>query len=169
MKIFLVRHAHADWTPDENRPLSAQGLRDAKILADTLAANPIEMVISSPYLRAIQTVQPLASRLGLEVSKDDRFRERALGCFSDVSFTEAVRRTWMDFSFSYPDGESNSAAQVRAVQALQALTKHEAEHVAVGTHGNIMALILNYYDPTVGFDFWSKLSMPDYRELVIDL
>lgn len=167
MKIFLVRHAHANWSPDENRPLSVQGRRDAESLAGKLSAHSVEMVVSSPYLRAIQTVQPLADQLGLDVQLDARYRERALGRFVDVSFTEAVGRTWTDFSFSYPDGESNATAQARAIQALQALKRQKAETIVVGTHGNILALILNYYDPKVGFDFWARLSMPDFHVLEV--
>jgi len=166
----LVRHAYADWTPDEDRLLSAQGNRDAEILAEKLSAHPIDEIFSSPSLRAIQTVQPLADRLGLVIKKDDRFRERSLGRFEDISFKEAVRRTWADFEFAYPGGETNAAAQVRAVQAVQEIiTSQGSNHVVIGTHGNVLALILNYFDSKVGFDFWSALSMPDVHELEINL
>ena len=166
----MVRHAHADWTPDEDRPLSVQGNQDAEILAEKLSVHPIDVIVSSPYLRAIQTVQPLADRLGLEIKKDDRFRERSLGRFVDISFQEAVRRTWADFDFVYPRGETNAAAQLRAVQAVQEIiTSQGLDHVVIGTHGNVLALILNYFDPKIGFDFWSALSMPDVHELEINL
>jgi len=165
MKIFLVRHAHADWTSDEMRPLSTTGQRDAYFLAETLVKHPVHRIVSSPYLRAIQTVQPLADRLGLEIHIDDRFRERALGQFSGVSFAEAVWLTWQDFDFHYPGGESNAAAQDRGVQAMQDLRLQGAEQIVVGTHGNLLALIMNYYDPAVDYEYWAKLSMPDFKVL----
>ena len=34
--FYLIRHAHADWTPDEGRPLSERGQRDALRLAECL-------------------------------------------------------------------------------------------------------------------------------------
>ena len=41
---------------------------------------------------------------------------------------------------------------------------HPGQQIVIGTHGNLLALILQRYDPSVGFTFWSKLAMPDaYR------
>jgi hypothetical protein len=76
MDFYLVRHAHAEWVPDEGRSLSEQGLRDAVLVAELLAERPIEAVYSSPYRRAIQTVSGLAIDRKLQVQIEDRFRER---------------------------------------------------------------------------------------------
>ena len=166
MKLLLVRHAHAGWSPDENRPLSAAGLQEAQKLADTLSLHAIGAVYSSPLRRALQTVQPVAQRLGLDVVIEPDFRERVLGDFSGLSFEEAVRRTWSDFHFAFPGGESNAAAQDRAVRAVQSLAvRAPAAQVVVGTHGNLLALILNHYDSAIGYDFWRQLKMPDVVEL----
>ena len=42
--FYLVRHAHADWTPDENRPLSVRGSEDAIRVADVLQQYPLQVV-----------------------------------------------------------------------------------------------------------------------------
>ena len=63
--LFLVRHAHSDYGPDEMRPLSESGHRAAQRVADLLEDRGVAMIVSSPYTRAVQTVQPLAGRLGL--------------------------------------------------------------------------------------------------------
>jgi 8-oxo-dGTP diphosphatase len=70
--IHLVRHGHAGkrslWEGDDReRPLSARGDAQAKWLADFLSEVPVARIVSSPYLRCVQTVEPLAVRLGLEV------------------------------------------------------------------------------------------------------
>ena len=49
---ILVRHAHAAWTPDENRPLTAGGLAAAASLAERLAHLPVDAVYASPATRA---------------------------------------------------------------------------------------------------------------------
>ena len=61
--FYLVRHAHAYWTPGENRPLSDQGQQMAVKVADIMQSLPIQFIYSSPYRRAEQTVETLAQRL----------------------------------------------------------------------------------------------------------
>ncbi len=163
--IYLVRHAHAAWKSDENRSLSKRGVQDAQRVADLLENFPIEAIFASDYLRAIQTVQPLATRSGIEIRLEPRFRERELGDWTAPSFEAAVQRTWLNPEFAFPGGETNLQAQRRALLGLQAVLKGSERQIVIGTHGNLLALILNSYDPTVGYDFWSKLSMPDVYRL----
>jgi 2,3-bisphosphoglycerate-dependent phosphoglycerate mutase len=48
------------------------------------------------------------------------------------------------------------------VERLRA--QHAGEHLVLSTHGNLMALVLQYYDPCIDYQFWRELSMPDvYR------
>lgn len=70
--LHLIRHAAAGdrhrWDgSDEIRPLSAKGSRQADGLAGALAGTGISRVLSSPYLRCTETVEPLAAALGVEV------------------------------------------------------------------------------------------------------
>lgn len=61
--IYLVRHAHSPYTPDEwGRPLSENGFEDAKRVADFLDTVYVDRFISSPYKRAIQTIEEAARR-----------------------------------------------------------------------------------------------------------
>lgn len=71
-KIFLVRHAKAGerraWTgPDEERPLSKKGWRQSEKLAARLAKQAPTTLLSSSYVRCIQTLEPLGTRLGIDV------------------------------------------------------------------------------------------------------
>jgi broad specificity phosphatase PhoE len=70
--VYLVRHAHAgkksNWHGNDlARPLSAQGRREALGLADRLGSHPLGRLLSSPAERCLQTIQPLAGRLGRPV------------------------------------------------------------------------------------------------------
>jgi 8-oxo-dGTP diphosphatase len=74
--LYLVRHAHAGskakWNgSDVARPLSAQGRREALGLVERLSARPMGRVLSSPAERCLQTVQPLAGRLGRPVEPSE--------------------------------------------------------------------------------------------------
>jgi len=71
--LFLIRHAVAgvrdNRNPsDDRRPLDAIGIDQAHAIADSWAGGAIEAVFSSPALRCVQTVEPLAASLGLTVN-----------------------------------------------------------------------------------------------------
>ncbi len=159
--IYLVRHAHADWTPDESRPLSTRGEASAERLADLPEPAPIAAVYASPSRRARDSVAPLAARKGLAVRELHALRERELSArpVGDLHFEDVVRATWDDPAFAWPGGETNQAAQRRGVMVIRELVaRHRHEQIVVGTHGNLLALILQHYDPSIDFAFWQRLS-----------
>ena len=80
MRVYLVRHAHAgdreDWKGDDRaRPLTGKGRRQAQGLVRLLGDTGVERVLSSPFLRCVQTVEPLALELGRAVETDPRLAE----------------------------------------------------------------------------------------------
>ena len=82
MNLYLVRHAQAgdrhDWDgPDAERPLNKKGRQQAEAVAEVLASRPIRRVLSSPAVRCLQTVGPLAARLRLEIEVSATFAEGA--------------------------------------------------------------------------------------------
>ena len=82
MTVYVVRHAKAgsrrNWSGDDVlRPLSKPGRRQAEAIADMLAAAGITRVVSSPYVRCVETVEPLATQLGLSVDVSDALTEGA--------------------------------------------------------------------------------------------
>jgi broad specificity phosphatase PhoE len=82
MAIHLVRHAKAgsrpSWQqPDDLRPLTDGGLVQAATIADRLAPLDIARIVSSRYVRCVQTVQPLADKLDLPVEHHAALAEEA--------------------------------------------------------------------------------------------
>ncbi len=80
MTVLLVRHAEAGdrhrWEgPDESRPLTDEGHRQAEALVATLDGFGVGRVLSSPYVRCVQTVEPLAGALGVSVEPSDDLAE----------------------------------------------------------------------------------------------
>jgi broad specificity phosphatase PhoE len=80
MPVLLTRHAHAgsrkSWKGDDrSRPLSDKGLRQALGLVEALDGWAVQRVLSSPYLRCVQTVEPLALELGVGVEVVDELAE----------------------------------------------------------------------------------------------
>lgn len=81
MRLYVVRHVKAGdrkrWgdAPDIERPISAGGLRQAEALARRLVDAGVTRLISSPYVRCRQSLEPLGERLGLDVETDERLAE----------------------------------------------------------------------------------------------
>ena len=73
MRLFLVRHAEAaPGEPDALRPLTPAGRALARELADRLAAEELDAVLSSPLLRARQTAEQIARAANLAAEVDER-------------------------------------------------------------------------------------------------
>jgi 8-oxo-dGTP diphosphatase len=82
MSVVLLRHASAGdraaWTGDDRRrPLDKKGWKQATRLVDELRELGVRRVLSSPYDRCVQTVEPLAEELGVGIEIDDRLAEGA--------------------------------------------------------------------------------------------
>jgi 8-oxo-dGTP diphosphatase len=82
MAILLLRHASAGsrkkWKGEDRlRPLDRVGSGQAAALVDQLAGYPVSRIVTSPYVRCLQTVAPLADRLGLAVEARDELAEGA--------------------------------------------------------------------------------------------
>lgn len=168
--LYFVRHAHSTYTPDEfKRPLSEKGQADAEKITRILKKENIDYVISSPYKRAVQTVEGVTDFTGKEVIIENGFKERILSEVPVENFDLAITKVWEEPAFSWEGGESNIIAQKRGVEAtLKVLERYEGKNIVVGTHGNIMVLIMNYFDKKYGFSFWKKLNMPDIYKLTFD-
>ena len=81
MTVYLVRHAVAmsrrSWKGDDDdlRPLTPKGQRQAAWLADLLHDASVRRMLSSPAVRCVETVRPLAKKLGIRVEATDVLQE----------------------------------------------------------------------------------------------
>jgi len=91
----LLRHASAGdrfhWDGEDHlRPLDERGHRQAAELVDKLVPLGVLRIVSSPYTRCVETVEPLASALRLEVEPDDRLAEGAGAAAAELLREEGV-------------------------------------------------------------------------------
>ena len=82
--VHLIRHAKAKnreaWeAPDHLRPLTKRGRREAIAISDRLADQPVARLVSSPFIRCLQTLEPLAVALELPIETTDILAEGAGG------------------------------------------------------------------------------------------
>ena len=84
MTVYVVRHAKAGdreaWKGDDRlRPLTKSGERQADALVEILKDRPIDRILSSPYVRCVQSVEPLAKARKLPVEPSAELEEGAGG------------------------------------------------------------------------------------------
>lgn len=81
MAVYLVRHAHAGARQSEQhdryRQLSEKGWRRAGVITELLAEVEVDLVLSSPATRCVQTVEGTAEAHGLEVIETEDLWEDA--------------------------------------------------------------------------------------------
>jgi phosphohistidine phosphatase SixA len=92
---ILLRHAAAGHRRDFEhgdhlRPLDPRGRRQAEDLVELLRPFGVRRILSSPYVRCVQTVEPLAATLGLELEEDDRLEEGAGPAAATVIWEDGV-------------------------------------------------------------------------------
>jgi 8-oxo-dGTP diphosphatase len=79
--IYFVRHAHAGTRTlnldDHLRPLSAIGQYQAQVLAEVLEPSVVGDILSSPFVRCVDTLGPLAAGRGCQVLLTDALTEGA--------------------------------------------------------------------------------------------
>jgi 8-oxo-dGTP diphosphatase len=80
MLVHLVRHAVAEsrssWSlPDSARPLDERGRKQAAGLVGQRDWSNVRSIASSPAVRCLDTVAPLAAHLGLAVLTEERLGE----------------------------------------------------------------------------------------------
>ena len=155
--IFFVRHAQPDENciDDRTRPLTSQGLTDCQEVTRTLAGSQIDKIISSPYRRSFDTITGIAKAHGIEISTDERLRERKNGIKTTESLLE---KRWSNFDFCEEGGETIGSVQQRNVEAIkEILQQYGNKNVVIGTHGTALSSIMNYYDPSCGCDWFKKI------------
>ncbi|OMF85346.1 histidine phosphatase family protein [Paenibacillus sp. FSL R7-0337] len=166
--IYMVRHGDSlrtgvdEWT----RGLSPKGEEDALRVTECLKDEGIDVLYSSPYIRAVNTIADLADQLEQEIILIDDLREKVWmegnQQLTDDDLYLELQKMYTDPDYALPGGESNRECQARAVKALQdVLRTHTGKKVAIGTHGMVMSLMMGHFSPEYGLDFLLQTTKPD--------
>jgi broad specificity phosphatase PhoE len=153
--LLLVRHGETDWNRERrwqghaDRPLNEAGRAQARELADRLAADhPPAAIHSSDLVRARETAEIVADRLGLPVRVDARLREVDVGEWSGLTlaeveerYPEGLRRR-LEGGPGWERGETYEAMGERVLEALHeiAAEAHDGGALVV-THGGAMRAV----------------------------
>jgi 2,3-bisphosphoglycerate-dependent phosphoglycerate mutase len=167
-RVLLVRHCESSG-PEPDAPLTSKGEAQALALTDRLTSLGIDHIVSSPFLRARQTIDVFARRRNLTVCVDDRLAERRLAPQRIPTWREEIRKSFADLDHVLPGGEPARSAQRRGRAAIDALLAAGHRLALASTHGQLMSLVLHSIDPSFGFAQWRELTFPDVYVIELDV
>jgi len=168
-KVYLIRHAESQPDPnipESEWPLSEVGKSQAEQLVEELKDISIDVIASSPFPRALETLRPLSKKLNKRIFIENDLRERKLCDSPRKDWNEILVRSWNDFSFSLPNCESGNECQRRIKDCISDLVrKFPNQIISVSSHGNAIALFLNSLDDSFGYREWKEMKNPDIFEI----
>jgi 2,3-bisphosphoglycerate-dependent phosphoglycerate mutase len=159
-RVLLVRHAESSGQVAD-APLTERGHAQAVALVERLLAHRVERIVSSPYLRARQTIAPFAARVGIAVETDARLRERTLSPQPIDGWRDEVRRSFDEPDRRVPGGESAREVLARGRTAVGEILEAGAALSLVVSHGQLLSLVYQSIDQRFGFAEWEALTNPD--------
>jgi broad specificity phosphatase PhoE len=131
-QVYLARHGQTAYNLEgrfqgqQPIPLDATGRAQARELAERAVSHDFAALWCSPLLRARETADIVAARIGLQPVEDARLMETDAGDWTDRSFAEVRAQAPESFDafvagdagFAFPGGESLAEQEVRVAAAL---------------------------------------------------
>lgn len=167
----MVRHARPVLpefgVPDsDERPLKLEGLASARDLVPRLVGYAPVAVLSSPLLRAVQTVTPAAEALGLDMVTWPELREWRSGLVPSADFVAQCLHSWANPGSAHGDGESLDELTARADKALARIAEEYPDAtVLVGSHGMFVSRALLAAGHHADMKFLHAMPMPAIYEM----
>jgi broad specificity phosphatase PhoE len=172
MKLYFVRHGQTNSNAqainqpatDSNKPLNEVGSQQVNSLAEELKIVDFDIVITSPFKRAVQTAAIINKNHGLPVNIENSFREIETNGYVDLN-------TWNDlFNF----GKSTSTKNIEPLRHFfkriyktldQLVAKYEDKTILVVSHGGVQHALYAYANklPLTGKIRISPMKNCEYR------
>ena len=154
MKLYLIRHGET--TGDvENKyggsyddHLTEKGNTQIEVTAGSLVGSKVEIIFTSPLVRAKETAEIINNRIGSKIEVLEGIQERNYGILGGLTKDEAIKKypevveLHKDSKNTDPEGESYDDFNRRVVEAFELVLNRDYETVAVISHGGPIKVIL---------------------------
>jgi probable phosphoglycerate mutase len=143
--LLLVRHGETDWNREgrwqghADVPLNELGRAQARELAQWMAGETIDVIVSSDLKRAHETALILAEAKRLPVTTDPGLREIDVGRWSGLTPDEIAR---CFPGMTHHDGETNEQHLARVIDAFRRIVgEHAGKRILIVSHGKTLRVI----------------------------
>jgi len=156
MKIYIIRHGETTGDTEDryggsyDDHLTEKGKSQLQKTAASLVDKNIEIIFSSPLIRARESAEIIREQIGAPVEFVDGLRERHYGVLTGLTKDEArekfpeVVEKHKDSQFTDPDGESFDDFNKRVVETYKYLTMRDNSVIAVVSHGGPIKAIYRF-------------------------
>ena len=163
MRLYIIRHGETEWNKvkrlqgQTDIPLAEEGIRLARETGAGMKDEPIDLVISSPLTRAVQTAQLLTEGRKVPILKDDRIIEISFGdwegqcIFDSEVLPQEFRRLFYEdplHCICPPGGETFDEVRKRTGEFYQSLLKNPEyadKNILISTHGAASRCLLTQF------------------------
>lgn len=151
-RVYFVRHGESEANAarvhqGSTEPLSPRGREQARAVAQRVAGIDFDILISSPYVRALETARIISAATGKEIVQNELFSERkkpseqiGMSHRDTQELDRLYFEAWLKGG-RYKDGDTFQDLVVRARKAIAFLESIPEETVVVVTHGIFLKVI----------------------------
>ena len=175
-KIYLIRHGKASMDGiDRERNLDEDGKIQAISLCKKIKKQFKDKkvrIISSPFTRALQTIESLSKDMNLNIEKSEILEEIKIGKDENLTKHQIIEKMWSNENFKVKNGSSHSEHVKIIREELDKIFSNFYKgnyNLILVSHGNSIGIILKYFlNIKFTFDDWKKITMPDMYSLDFD-
>ena len=150
MSLLLIRHGETAGNANgiiqhPETPLNKTGMDQATRLANRLSQTRIGLILSSDYVRALETAEKIAQSSGAKVLTSRLLRERNFGKLRGKSYADLGGLDVFSNEYIPPEGESWQVFNARVDDAWEEITKTKIKlegKLVVITHGLVLRSVI---------------------------
>jgi len=169
-RLYLIRHAMVDCPPNTFSQFSTPLSREGVAYAEKQSAPKVDLVLTSPMTRTIQTAKILFPNTQIE--EEPLLVEKSNGIAEGKAFADADLATVNKAPFlqrQFPKGESLQDVQVRAQQFLDKVRKSPHKSIAAVTHGTFIRVLLSILQGKDLEEQIKNTSIDFCQEVIVDI
>lgn len=163
MKLLVARHGQTVWNAQNkvcgitDVELTENGIEQAKKLADIVKNYDIDMVMSSPLKRAVETSKIVADKNNIPLQIEELLIEQDYGIYEEVdrkkdNFLSNKR----NFAYKYPEGESMLQVAYRIYGLIEKLKEqYKNKNILIISHRGVCRIIRTYFHDMTNYDFFN--------------
>lgn len=160
--LYVARHGQTKWNSLNkvcgitDVDLTEKGIQQAKTLACRAQEKDINLIITSPLKRAVETSKIVSEFCNIPVQIDERLIEQDYGVFEGVDRkNEDFLRNKKCFAYKYPNGESMLQVAYRVYGVIEDIKcKYKDQNVLIITHGGVCRIINTYFVDMTNEEFF---------------